>query len=628
MPSKSFSETTSNIPGILETIESIIQLERTREERLLNAASENQRTLGAQREIESVAIDPQFLRSLIFHSNLDYLKLAIDDRCTFYSLIDNTLLQSSGGQITNIPIIYKTNEGEQYNALVERQDFIQYITRDECFRNREIRELFSPSNLQSTLASINFETPTTKKQCHEIHETWLNNRYLPYLCRIPETERIIDNSRRRLNQTPQNQPIQRQFYQQLISSNQRYLSNVEDFQKIYLRSLCSNLYQPDKFCEQYLTPHVWGRILSMEEPSYKMSFQCALHLNKKFDEVTASDLRTCSAVFTESPNTCQTLRHRSFPSNFPLSDCDTLSETLTISRLKTPYKDCPGQIDHEAITNLHRIINHYAPREFSTKAESCTGEAIYSFSKLHMESRTQENWPFKICFHNPVVRREECRNYIPGDHKESDISETKVIRDILNQITSTPEGLECRMVPKSIYRPTRLEFQAGCHIVYDESNCTFLHCDKTIYLNENKIDSITYKDNPKFHYFAPNHSIHRESSAFLIGNKFDLRSREIRSLTDLRVFLEQNPDSIIHGMGCIEDIMPHSFNKTNLNECRPVPFIVDGQIQDGPDTLVSIRTSTDDIHNPQLISWSYILNAVAAYSRLHPTRLWTLYGLH
>jgi hypothetical protein len=92
-------------------------------------------------------------------------------------------------------------------------------------------------------------------------------------------------------------------------------------------------------------------------------------------------------------------------------------------------------------------------------------------------------------------------------------------------------------------------------------------------------------------------------------------------------FLKKANKAIVHGVGCAEDLLPSFFKSNSLNQCSPLPFIIDGMIKENDKTVFVTRTAVDSLQAPRLISWSSIYSGVKSYQKIHPLRLWTLYGL-
>lgn len=618
------------IPGIIETLETLVELERSREEQLLNDVASKQLNIGGMQEVLEVKIDPLFLRSIIFHSPGQYLRLAKDDTCLFYAALDNQLLYSSGGNIQHLPILYRESKDDEIKqALVSRQDFSQKVGRNDCFRNRELREIFHPQNIAATLKSIEFPIPKNQQECQTIHQSWKSNPYLPYLCRIPEMGKQRQLAQTRLRDLPDNQIRERRYYSQVSAAADLLLNHTNSFQLSYLENLCENLFDPQNFCRDYLAQDIWSRVLNNEAALSKMRFQCARASDMRPDQMpTREQFQSCRNEFKRAPRTCERLHFNSFPSFFPKPPCDIQSDTLLVSRLNKNYLDCPGRLDNEGITNVHRIVNHFRPREISIRPESCSSEAALSFASLYIGAEREEFWPLEICFDNPVTGDENCRKYIPGDHPTSPLAETRVVSSILRIIRSTVEDLNCRMISESEYRPNRLEFQNGCFIVFPESHCTFMSCHKKITHNQNHVRDLRYRGEVRYEYFPLSFTQNRTSLSYILTETLRLSETPIRNVSELRNFFENQEKGIIHGIGCLEDLLPQVYPKLGLNACRPLPFIIDGIKEEGADTLVSFISSIEDISTPRLMSWNYVINSLMNYSRLHPLRTWTLYGLH
>ena len=87
------------------------------------------------------------------------------------------------------------------------------------------------------------------------------------------------------------------------------------------------------------------------------------------------------------------------------------------------------------------------------------------------------------------------------------------------------------------------------------------------------------------------------------------------------------PNGVIHGIGCAEDLIPEQFQRMAINQCHPLPFIVDGHTEKNGDTLLITRLAIEDVHTPRFLMWPNIFNAVSAYQELHPLNTWTLNGI-
>jgi hypothetical protein len=166
----------------------------------------------------------------------------------------------------------------------------------------------------------------------------------------------------------------------------------------------------------------------------------------------------------------------------------------------------------------------------------------------------------------------------------------------------------------------------GCHVIYDFKNCNNGRCSKRILLNKKNIDNIIYKDSPTFNYFPSKISSSNISAVKFAFDHLGLKQKKINNLTQIKEFLKLKT-GILHGVGCIEEIYPSRFKRRSINQCQPLPFIIDGVIEKEMTYFLSVRTAIDDLHSPRLIHWPFIYNALKSYEGVHSINSWTLYGI-
>lgn len=486
--------------------------------------------------------------------------------------------------------------------------------------------LFDLENMSRTIKAIKFQTPKNRNQCVGIFKEWQDNSYTPYLCKIPEIINEAKKSRIKLDSTPESEVLRRRYYRQKISLAETVASKVPFFERSYLENLCQSITNQDQFCSTYLASDVWNKVLNGELPKYKMEFKCQEFL-KKPGPLKQNQLRSCATKFNNAPDSCVELGAKSYPALYPRNKCDTISDALSHGNLKTNYQDCPAHVDNEGIVNIHRIINHIKQRDISSTPQTCASETNYSFAKLNIDYKNADAWPMKICFRDRIEDKEICEQYIPGNNPNSNLSEGAVISKILYRIKGTPSNLKCKNVTKERYNPNMLEYKVGCWVVYDDNICTPLHCPKRIFVDQKLVTELKFIGKPLFEYFPNSFSNEKYSLINIIQETYKVDSKKIRNLTELKYFFDNFKGSIIHGIGCAEDLYPTRFHKVSFNQCSPLPFIIDGYRKAYGNTFLSLRTGIDDIHSPRPLVWNYLFNAVAGYKELHPLNLWALYGI-
>jgi hypothetical protein len=602
---KAFSQTSSTEenPGLIESLERLLEVHHKQYDQNKSRIQSNLKGVTDLTSLADVKLDPQFVRSLIFHSDDKYLRLIQNDECKLLSSIETNLLKTAEGEISTILIQYKNKDGVLESAAFPREDFFEQIYKKKCLNNREFATLFSEANFQKTIEGIKFPVPKSNNECLSIHKEWLDNSFSPYLCKIQQT-------------------IKKSKIQKVVDT---YKAKIPTFQRTYLDNLCTNLSDPQSFCENYLKKDIWNKVLNGEAPSYKMSFKCQNISGKA--SLTAAELKDCAAKLNSEPTLCETRGAKNFPSLFPMANCNLISEALNKSKLATNYHDCPGNVDNEALTNIHRLVNHFSPRSINSNKETCAGEAEYSFARLNFDIKHEEGWPLKVCFMNPVQEKENCVSYIPGSRETEPLSEDQVIAKILYQYKGAPAKTKCRIVDSKTYNPLRSEFKFGCFIVYEAETCTTLSCNKKVIWEEKAIPDIKFVGKPVFEYFPSAFLNERYSFVNMINEVKGTQERTIKNLTDMKFYLDKIPSGIIHGVGCAEDLLTEEFSRTVMNQCHPLPFIIDGYTIKNNETWIVLRASIDDLHSPRLILWQNIFNSVSAYRELHPLNTWTLYGI-
>ena len=591
-------------PGLIESLERLIEVHKKQFEQSTTKAQSNLISLSNLPDLKTIKFDPQFMRSLLFYSDENFLKLAQKDECKLLSMLENKLLKTASGEVNNIQINFLNKEKKVEVASIPSENFFPEIYKVKCLNNREFSTLFNDSNFSKTIEAMKFTIPKNTTDCDGIHKEWTDNSFTPYLCHI---QQVIKKNK---------EPKTVSFYKSRISTlNLNYMDN-----------LCNNLNSSGRFCENYLKSDIWSRILNGEAPLYKMSYKCQNLFNKP-DELTTQDLKNCASKLQNTSELCESKCSKYFPSLFPLQNCDNTSLALSKAKLITNYHDCPGNVDNEAITNIHRIVNHFAPRKIIPGHENCAGEASYTFARLNLDIKHDEGWPLKICFLNHVSGKEECLPYIPGSKKEEPLSEDQVIASVLYHHKGAASKTQCRIVDSKVFNPLRSEFKFGCFIVYNAESCTTLFCEKKVIWEEKVLTDIKYIGSPLFDYLPSTFINERYSFSSLLNEVKGTQSRLIKNLTDLKFYLDKIPTSIIHGVGCAEDLLPEDFQRVVINQCRPMPFIIDGHVQKNFETWIVLRSAIDDLHTPRLVSWQNIFNAVSAYRELHPLNSWTLYGI-
>lgn len=611
------------VPGLIQTLQTIVNDHRGDYAKYIQKLRTgfNPSQIPADWSKQDIEIDSLFLQSISLHSDEKYLKLVNLNDCSFAALLENDLLKTTLGYPKDIPIILKK---EKRTVLIPKEEFTKGIYQNKCFNYLQISKLFESLNLRNTLKAIDYKTPKSQVECDNILKDWYTNPYLPYLCEVPEKITRGQRARLYLNQNPGVSIAQRKLMNARIRDGEFFEKNSNFFQQNYFRNLCNSVNDKKIFCSPYLADDVWSKVLNGEKPKYILENLCRNFFGNQ--SLSKKQLQRCVKKFKDEPHICTTRGQDGYPSLFPRPNCNALSVALNNGRLKTKYTDCPGRINNSALTNTHRVINHLFDNSFESSPNSCHSEANFNISKLSIESKTEEIWPLKVCYKDLVDKKKQCELYIPGDYKAVDYNEEIVVRNILFKLNKVKDYKTCRLVSKREYKPVKLEYKNGCFIVYDDKSCSNSFCERKIFVDKEEIKQISYEGIVAFDYFPTNYINSKSSIQKLIETYYKKKFQAIKNITELEVYLKNKSDGIIQGVGCSEDIYPRFFSRKSLNQCTPLPFIIDGAITKNENKLLVFRSSLDSVHYPRLVPWNFVFTGLSNMKEQHPLKSWLLYG--
>ena len=605
--------------GLIESFESLLNKHKKEYKNSVSKLEKHTASLNEIKNLQSISLNKDFLKSLMLHTENKYLKFASDDECKLLSLIDTGLAKTANGKIEHIPVTLKLSEEKTKNVIVTKQDYLDYIYSKKCLNNREILDLFTSKNISQTIKSLKLSVPQNEKECNKIHTEWTKNPFTPYLCAISENIKKSSRAKSRLSNSGQSIQQARRL-RKIYLKGEFFNKNITPFHKEYFDSLCSHLYEPKKFCVSYLAKDVWNKTNQKEEPSYKITYKCKSFLKK--NDLTPKDINLCIKEFNRNPQICTTTRNDDFSALYPMPNCHRISDSLLKSSLHTDYHDCPGNIDNQAIINVHRIVAHKKKLSIPSDKLSCSSRANHSLARLSPQ------WPLKICYFDKISEKRKCIPYVPHhNHPKDPLSEGHIVAKILYRTAGALNQKPCKIISDKSYNSALLEYKYGCFILFDSHLCTNLHCKKKIIHDSKEIKGIEYTGINAFDYFANSFKNEKSSISNILTESLKMENKIIHNLTFLRAFFTQYSNAIAHGVGCAEDLLPYFFQKTSLGECRPLAFIVDGIIDRKDKVYLSFRSSIDDVHSPRLVPWDQIFNGVSNYKKIHPLNSWTFYAI-
>lgn len=610
--------------GIFETVDKIIKIESKSYRDSLDQLNRNPLVLTSLSDLENVRIEETFVKSILFHSPTKYVDLVADNQCRFYSFLENLLLTRPGYEGRNIPISYRL-KNRDLTGVVPFNDFFKFIYKNKCSSNRDIGKLFDPDNVKKTSSAIEYKLPANQSECFQIFSEWRQSDYIAHMCKMAEN---ISLGRKRESQLPSiknTDLVTKRKFRREILRGKNYSSILGEYKSDYVQHLCENIGNRKRFCEKYLTQSFWKKSLSSVKRAPSLNYKCKLLLNK--EEVTKQELSVCADRLTLEENNCLLIGANKFSSVVPYPNCIQQSMALNMGKMLANNYDCPGKIGNSGITNATRLIFHLNQAEVNSKPENCSSMPTKTFLSFLVNNKNQETWKPRICFNDPFnENKESCKQVLLANAEFGEYTEKKIIAEILRKLIRAPRNLDCKTASNKEYNPDRLQWKFGCFLIYDVKNCSSNYCPKTVYYQNKKVDGINYKGRFAFDYFPNVIRDDQKSFAYVLEEARKFRRKSIRSITDLKYYLNLSSTSLVHGVGCLGDLLPEHFPKYRMNQCNPVPFIIDGLREENFRYFVSVRIAIDDLHSPRILSWYNIFNSVRNFHTQQPINHWTLYG--
>ncbi len=609
----SYSQTTpleapkqTEYPGTIQTFEKIIQIDHDKIQKRTDVLTKSGKNFSKLSTTTNLDLEPDFLNSIILHSDPGYLKMASTDKCRFYEAILTDLLRSSDGKIKNILMTY-IEDGARESAIISKKDFLAKVVTEQCPETQKNIAAFQIKTFPETLKTINFDIPTGVDQCKNTHIEWLTNPKTPFICQIHEYIKEAKSNGGDPKDLKQRKTVAKILEDKLSVPQREYIENI-----------CKHLDDETLFCDEFLNISFWTKIANGQEDKLYAEDICGQN--------SGSLNYTCLARLKKEQDLCLYPTGRNVGLR-PQPNCDQISTALNYSGYKANFRDCPGNSDQMIATNMARILNHFSPIENSQQEGTCSSISAgvtYIFNK---KFDNDENWGLEACYDDRLNGKEICSKTFFGKYDNDPASYTNVVASILKDMRGIDDSTKCEMVESSEYNPILLRFKSGCFIIYEKDNCHISQCKHKIILNDRPIDFIRIKGKANLAYFPTNIANERFSQHYLLTRDFKKSARQIANLSSVHSFFKKQKNGIIHGVGCAEDLLPTFFKTYALNQCTPMPFIINGVIKDKDKVVFVTRTSADSLQAPRLISWSAVYSAVKSYQKKHPIKQWTMYGL-
>ncbi|MBL7663727.1 MAG: hypothetical protein JNM93_01245 [Bacteriovoracaceae bacterium] len=609
-------------PGIFTSLKKLIAIDQKVLTKKNDIYYKNPKKLKDLEGIKDIKIDPDFLNTMILHSPSKYWNLARDSSCLFFNLLNTDLLKTNEGMIRNILIQIQTKEGTWEPAVVSKADYLKKVVPEKCHSVMEAQFLFRGNNLKTSFEKMTGPKATTMDECLSFHNEFQRDYKTAYYCNIYEKIHNANRLKTQLSRLPLKFVKQREE----INAELEFVSKMKNYitQKQYgtVASLCENLNEPTKYCQDLFNNSFWNKILTGEQ-SFRHIEPICEEITQKTKVTAAVDAKKCVSILNQNDELCTYATINKFSALTPKPLCNEISKAMNYSRLYSFVKDCPGQAGNEAVTNIARIIRHFDSSQTEEKNSLCSTNNSITFAEANIAGENADAWGFHACYYDKIKEGDECLPVIVGNSAKSELDMGKVAVGILLKLGKVPTGTTCKVVDDQTYNPGRLEYKSGCYFVVDHKSCLASKCQVKIILQEKEVTGVEFRSDFDFDYIRNNVENLKYTQLAVMTSQFDLEHKTIKNTTELAHLLKAKENAIVHGIGCAEDILPQFFQKNYFNQCHPLPFIVDGFFIENDTHFVVVRTALDDIQAPRIINWGFVYNGLKNYQNLHPLQTWS-----
>ncbi len=588
--------------GIYQGFKKLYDISQNKQLQLNSQSASNNLKISLLEQKNEFRINPHFISSLLVQSQVNQISLGSFDECSIYDLFLSQSLMSSGKPIDYLLLDILDKQSKSKVTVRAEKDVVkEIIIKQKCKNSLKLASYFSYKNFLAAKSTLLLDPPKDHNECADIHKFYQKKPATIYLCSI--------------------------FNKLKTPKFKKFNKLVQTSEKEYFNNVCQNINNEKKFCSYYFNQSYWKKIKNNDNSLLTINETCKEILNIK-KKLSLDQINSCIYKMENDPSLCLT-QNRMKPSLFPRRDCEDLSTILNYTRLKPPQKDCPGNLGNEAMVNISRIIDHFTYSEKDIKTSMlCSQPYAYTFLNFNKNQFNEEIWGNQICYQDTIKNKEICRPYIAADDTDNNFSLSSAIHQILTRKRGITGKTSCKVIAKKEFKPALLEFQLGCFILIEKENCLSTSCPFTVVYNSNKYNNFTLKDGIKFDYFRTSYQKASYSQHSQLVKGLLKKTKKILNLQHLKDQFKEHPDSLIHGMACAEDILPHHFRKEAVNQCRPLPFIIHGHHSSSGSSSIILTTALDDVSSPRRIRWPAVYNGIRNFVIHHPMKYWSLHAIY
>ncbi len=608
----------ANAQGFYQNFEKINNLQKENYTNLIKKYKNTVLDINDIKDFNKVHIDQTFLSILLFNTPKQYIPMATKDKCSLYDLILAELIKSPEGEVKLLLLKYLDQANNEKKAVMTKKLFVSQIVSKVCPNSIKLNQYFKEPNIRKTLSSISLTRPKSEKECKTTIKKSLEDVKTPYYCHINNSLQALPRLSVKYKNLSRSKFKARMALEKKINRAKMYNNLINESSKEYIQNLCQNLIDPEKFCQEYFSKNYWSREAKENQSPVVSKTYCPNPKSKT----------KCLKSLSQSPAQCH-FKDRMNSSLMPWPNCNQLSKSLPKSRLYKSYQDCPAKVGNLGVIIWSRILNHYTNGKYVVENQCQTNgsDATINFSG---ELTEFETWKNEICYDDKIKRKYICYPVLFNDNRSNvDYSLVSVIGKIANKLKGyNYKDKPCKIILEEDYKPTLLEFKSGCFIMSNDNECKGAQCKFKVILDQLQFNQFEIKNDISFDILPSKYQDENKSFKKLYEKSAQKTFKRILNVSSLELVFKNHSNAVLLGYGCAQDLLPSYFRRETLNQCTPLPFIVDGYIEDRGLYSMNVITAVDHIHAPRIIPWSYVFASVKGYQAIHPLNTWGLYAIY
>ncbi len=611
------SHAQSEVPGLFESLDVLIQVDQKNQRKQTEIPLFDRRILQGQ-----IFLEEKQLNSILFNLPRNLTTLGQDNPCSLIHLMNINQL--------GVDHILFFDRNENQLKRVGSDKIVHHYLNGICSTQRALDKKLNVRN-QSAMAQIrNTLIPIPKHidQCYQLHKALGENPESTYFCGYVHQVERFQQIAQESGQVSQN-------INQIRSTNLRAQKIIDFMGKNNFKDyqiFCRNTDQPRKFCDQIMNARFFERMAKNSLTLPFVKSQCSnLQTKSHSTGYSTEKAMNCIQAMNSKPELCL-FHNPSYSSYFPKEICPSLEENLNLSRLPILSYDCPGKVENDLAIQASRILSFFEPDKYNyqwgSKDLSCTQALTVPYIDFASKIDQEQGWGTQACYKNPKKGSRRCQPIVFHNHSSKNSFRSfieKTLKDF-----QTKGNVECQLIAKELFDPKRLEYQSGCYILIEPS-CNANQCPFEIKFNNRSLDPLVdVQFEPKGWYSGLSEKTSNFSFEQSLIRQLKLSSQSIKNAKQAKKFLEENPNGIIHGIACAEELYPQNYRRQGFSQCRPLPILITGRdrkVTNQNENIFVVQSVIDSNSSPRLMDWSYIHNAVHLYHQIHPQKKWSLNGI-